>query len=96
MTPEDFDILRTLAAEKAGFELSPDRAQLVEHRLGPVARRAGLATVAALIAAMREQPHGSLAWAGIEAVLNAETWFRRDRAPFDTYAREVLPAIARA
>ena len=96
MTPEDFDILRTLAAEKAGFELSPDRAQLVEHRLGPVARRAGLATVAALIAAMREQPHGSLAWAGIEAVLNAETWFRRDRAPFATYAREVLPAIARA
>lgn len=95
MTPEDFDSLRVLAAERAGVALSPERAQLVEHRLGPVARREGLANVAVLIAAVKDQPHGRLAWAAIEAVLNAETWFRRDRAPFDTYAREVLPAISR-
>ena len=95
MTPEDFQHLQALMATRAGYLLTRERMHLARHRLGPVARREGYASVDALLAALRASPPGELAWATIEALLNAETWFRRDRAPFAIFAREVAPAIAR-
>lgn len=95
MTQDDFDRLQTLLASRAGFRLTRDRIHLAEHRLGPVARREGFDTVEALLGSLWVKPVASLAWSVIEAMLNAETWFRRDRAPFDTFAHEILPAIGR-
>lgn len=96
MTPADFDRLQQLMASRAGFALTPDRMQLAEHRLGPVARREGFHNVEALLASLWARPVGNLAWQIIETLLNTETWFRRDRHVFDLYARELLPALARA
>ena len=96
MTPEDFDRLQTLLASRAGYRLSRDRMQLAEHRLGPVARREGYANVEALLTNLWAQPVASLGWTVIESLLNPETWFRRDRAPFDVFERELLPALAKA
>jgi chemotaxis protein methyltransferase CheR len=96
MTPEDFDRLQTLLATRAGFRLTRDRMKLAEHRLGPVARREGFDSVDAMLAALWAKPVASLGWAVIEALLNPETWFRRDRASFDVLALELLPALARA
>jgi len=95
MTQDDFVRLQTLLASRAGFRLSRERIHLAAHRLGPVARREGFDTVDAMLAALWSKPVASLAWAVIEALLNPETWFRRDRGPFDTFARELLPAIGR-
>lgn len=95
MTHDDFVRLQTLLASRAGFRLSRERIHLAAHRLGPVARREGFDTVDAMLAALWSRPVASLGWAVIEALLNPETWFRRDRAPFDTFARELLPAIGR-
>jgi chemotaxis protein methyltransferase CheR len=95
MTPEDFQHLQTLMATRAGYLLTRERIHLARHRLGPVARREGFASVDALVAQLRAAPPGELAWAVIEALLNAETWFRRDRTPFSVFAREVAPAIGR-
>ena len=95
MTPEDFDKLQGLLATRAGYRLARDRIHLAEHRLGPIARREGYANVEALLTNLWANPVASLGWAVIEALLNAETWFRRDRAPFDTFSRELLPAIGR-
>jgi len=96
MTPEDFDRLQTLLASRAGYRLSRDRMQLAEHRLGPVARREGYANVEALLANLWAKPVASLGWTVIESLLNPETWFRRDRAPFDVFERELLPALINA
>ena len=95
MTQEDFDRLQSLMASRAGFRLTRDRIHLAEHRLGPVARREGFDSVEALLASLWAKPVATLGWAVIEALLNAETWFRRDRAPFDVFSRELLPAIGR-
>ena len=83
-------------ASRAGFRLGRDRIQLAEHRLAPVARREGFDSVDAMLATLWAKPVASLGWAVIEALLNPETWFRRDRTVFDTFARELLPAIGRA
>lgn len=96
MTPEDFDRLQTLMATRAGFRLTRDRMKLAEHRLGPVARREGFESVAAMLATLWAKPVASLGWAVIEALLNPETWFRRDRTSFETLTKELLPALGRA
>ncbi len=95
MTPDNLQHLQALLVSRTGFLLTADRAQLAAHRLTPVARREGYAGVDALLDAVRAATPGALAWSVIEAVLNPETWFRRDRKPFATFTHEVLPAIAR-
>ena len=95
MTQDDFERLQTLLASRAGFRLTRDRIHLAEHRLAPVARREGFDSVDSMLAALWARPVASLGWAVIETMLNSETWFRRDRAAFDTFARELLPAIGR-
>ncbi|MDA1322442.1 MAG: protein-glutamate O-methyltransferase CheR [Proteobacteria bacterium] len=67
--------------------------QLAEHRLGPVARREGYHNVEAMLASLWSRPVASLGWGVIEALLNGETWFRRDRAAFEVLERELLPAL---
>ena len=96
MSPEDFDRLQSLMASRAGFRLTRDRMKLAEHRLGPLARREGYETVDALLASLWARPVATLGWAVIEALLNPETWFRRDRAAFDTFTGELLPALSAA
>ena len=96
MTPDDFDKLQMLMSTRAGYRLKRDRMQLAEHRLGPIARREGYANVEALLTNLWAHPVASLGWGVIEALLNPETWFRRDRAPFRVFERELLPALAYA
>jgi chemotaxis protein methyltransferase CheR len=96
MSPDDFDRLQSLMASRAGFRLTRDRMKLAEHRLGPVARREGFDTVDAMLASLWARPVASLGWSVIEALLNPETWFRRDSAAFDTLGAELLPALAKA
>ena len=96
MTPEDFERLQALLSSRAGFRLSRERMQLAEHRLGPVARREGYHNVEAMLASLWSRPVASLGWGVIEALLNGETWFRRDRAAFEVLERELLPALTAA
>lgn len=96
MSPEDFDRLQSLMASRAGFRLTRDRMKLAEHRLGPVARREGFDSVDAMLASLWAKPVATLGWAIIEALLNPETWFRRDRPTFDTLGSELFPALGRA
>lgn len=96
MTPEDFERLQALVAGRTGHRLTRDRMKLAEHRLGPVARREGFEDVSALLASLWAQPVASVAWAAIEALLDPETWFRRDRAAFAVFADQLLPALASA
>jgi len=96
MAPDDFNRLQALLASRAGLRLTRERTHLAAHRLAPVARREGFDSVDDLMAALGDRPAGSLAWNVIEAMLNAETWFRRDRMPFDVFESELIPALSRA
>lgn len=96
MTDEDFEKLQALMASRAGYRLSRERLSLAEHRLGPVARREGFETVAAMLQSLWSRPVASLGWSVIESLLNPETWFNRDRAPFHTLAHDLLPALSKA
>ena len=49
MTPSDYEYLRKLLKERSGLDLSADKQYLVESRLMPLARKAGLPGIPDLV-----------------------------------------------
>ena len=91
-----FAVFAGLLRSRAGIALAREKAYLLESRLAPVARRAGLADVEALAAALTREGEEGLALEVVEAMLNNETFFFRDGVPFDLMRTAVLPALRQA
>jgi chemotaxis protein methyltransferase CheR len=53
VTPSDYEYLRKLLKERSGLDLSADKQYLVESRLVPLARKAGLAGIPDLALKMK-------------------------------------------
>ncbi len=96
MTPLDYDFLRKCLKGRSGLALSADKQYLVESRLLPVARKAGLGGLSDLVAALRRGDDDSLMTKVVEAMTTNETFFFRDKAPFETFRSTVLPALLSA
>lgn len=94
MTPFDFEFLRAFLRERSGLDLSPEKRYLVESRLLPVARRAGLTRVGELAQQIRAGSR-EIAADAIEAMMTNETFFFRDRTPFDQLRDVVVPALVK-
>ena len=95
MTPLDYEFLRKLLKERSGLDLSSDKQYLVESRLIPLARRVGLAGIAELVAKMKTGSEALTAEVA-EAMTTNETFFFRDKIPFDHLREAVLPELMRA
>lgn len=96
MTDLDFEFLRGYLKQRSGLALSAEKRYLVESRLGPVCRRFSAASLHALIASLRIPHSRDLERAVVEAMTTNETFFFRDRVPFDLFRDVVLPeALAR-
>jgi chemotaxis protein methyltransferase CheR len=96
MTPADFDFLRGLLKRRSGLVLSPDKQYLVESRLLPVARKAGFDRLSALIGALKVDKTEVLMTAVVEAMTTNESFFFRDKVPFDNLRTTVFPALQAA
>jgi len=94
----DYDYLRKLLKERSGLVLSSDKQYLMESRLLPIMRRLGLANLAALVAKLRGAGAGVEALIGevVEAMTTNETFFYRDRTPFDNFSQAIVPALIAA
>ena len=95
MTPLEYEYLRKLLKERSGLDLSADKQYLVESRLIPLARKAGLVGIGELV---REVKSGSdaLTIDVIEAMTTNETFFFRDKIPFDHLRQTVIPELLQA
>jgi chemotaxis protein methyltransferase CheR len=78
MTPNEFDYLRTYLKQRSGLVLTAEKQYLVESRLLPVARKAGLASLSALITKMKEPGQTALCEAVVEAMTTNESFFFRE------------------
>ncbi len=96
MTPADYDYLRKLLKERSGLVLSADKQYLVESRLSPVAHRAGIATLAELVAKLRAVKNEPLATEVAEAMTTNESFFFRDKLPFEHFRETIMPALLAA
>jgi len=93
--PADYEYLRKFLKQRSGLDLSSDKQYLVESRLIPLARRNGLAGIAELVGSLRG---GSdpLDKEVVEAMTTNETFFFRDKAPFDHLSETIFPALVKA
>jgi len=95
VTPQDYEYLRKLLKERSGLDLSADKQYLVESRLVPLARKASLAGIPELVQKMKAGAEALTAEV-VEAMTTNETFFFRDKLPFDHLKEAVLPALAQA
>ena len=95
MTPSDYEYLRKFLKDNSGLDLSADKHYLIESRLLPVARNAGVSGIAELVQKMKAGAP-SIATQVIEAMTTNETFFFRDKVPFDHFRDTVMPEILRA
>ena len=95
MTPGDRELVSQLCATRVGVRVDPEKAYLIESRLAPVARRDGFGSVGDMLSMLRERREDKLAWSIVEAMVQSESAFFRDREPFALFRDEVLPALAR-
>jgi chemotaxis protein methyltransferase CheR len=96
MMDADFEFLRSFLKARSGLALSAEKRYLVDSRLGPVCRRHGLASLAELVARLRSGRAGDLERVVVEAMTTNETFFFRDRAPFDLFRETLLPRFLAA
>jgi chemotaxis protein methyltransferase CheR len=92
VTPQDYEFLRKLLKERSGLDLSADKQYLVESRLVPLARKVGLAGIPELVAKMKAGD-SSITTDVVEAMTTNETFFFRDKIPFDHLRETILPAL---
>jgi chemotaxis protein methyltransferase CheR len=95
VTPLDYEFLRKFLKDRSGLDLSSDKQYLVESRLIPVARRVGLSGIGDLVAKMKGGAE-ALTLEVVEAMTTNETFFFRDKIPFDHLREAVLPALVQA
>ncbi len=96
MSPDDFDYLRRLLKERSGLVLAAEKQYLAESRLLPLARQRGMDTLTELVAALKANASPALAGAVVDAMTTNETFFFRDKVPFDQIRDVVLPALIEA
>lgn len=95
MTPLDYEYLQRLLKERSGLVLSEDKRYLLESRLLPLARKQGVPGISEIVQKMRA---GSEALINdvVEAMTTNETFFFRDKTPFDHFKDSVIPELISA
>jgi chemotaxis protein methyltransferase CheR len=96
MTVDDFQFLVRMLRERSGLTIGPEKEYLLENRLVPVARRHGLNGLAGLVARMRPPGSIQLEQDVIEAMTTNESFFFRDKRPFDQFVKVMLPYLIKA
>jgi len=95
MTPPDYEYLRKLLKDHSGLDLSSDKQYLIESRLLPLSRKAGLSDIGELVQKVKGGS-ASLTTQVVEAMTTNETFFFRDKIPFEHFRNAIMPEILQA
>ncbi|MES2118979.1 MAG: protein-glutamate O-methyltransferase CheR [Pseudomonadota bacterium] len=87
-------ILAGLLEARTGQQLTMSRRWRIETALSKLLRERGISTLDELITILVMGKEPSLSQQVVEALLNNETYFFRDRSPFDLLQRHTLPELA--
>jgi len=96
VTTTDYDFIRKLLKQRSGLMLSAEKHYLVESRLMPIAQRRGFASLSELTRHLRTGLDEALIVEVVEAMTTNETFFFRDRIPFDHFKSFIMPQLLAA
>ena len=95
MNAPEYEYLRKLLKERSGLDLSADKQYLIESRLLPLARKAGLSGIPELVQKL-QGGSSALITSVVEAMTTNETFFFRDKVPFDHFRDTIMPEVLKA
>jgi chemotaxis protein methyltransferase CheR len=95
VTPPDYEYLRKLLKDHSGLDLSADKQYLIESRLLPLSRKSSLPGISELVQKMKAGSPALVAQV-VEAMTTNETFFFRDKVPFDHFRDSIMPEIIKA
>jgi chemotaxis protein methyltransferase CheR len=95
VTPPDYEYLRKLLKDQSGLDLSADKQYLIESRLVPLSRKCGLSGIPELVQKMKSGSPSLVAQV-VEAMTTNETFFFRDKMPFDHFREAIVPELLKA
>jgi len=90
---DDFNYLSTMLKASSGLMLTTEKTYLLESRLNPIANRRKFESLEALVRAVRQNADPALKREIIEAMTTNESFFFRDKTPFDNFRDTVLPEL---
>lgn len=96
MMMSEYDFLKRFLKSRSGLVLSDEKQYLVESRLMPVARRHDMKTLSKLIQTLSKPGTTTLQNDVVEAMTTNETFFYRDKTPFENFRNVMLPYILEA
>jgi chemotaxis protein methyltransferase CheR len=91
-----FAYVRDLVYREAAIVLTPDKEYLIEARLLPLARSAGVSTVGAYVTGLQRRTDIDQQRRVVEALTTNETSWFRDQQPFHALRSTVLPELLAA
>jgi chemotaxis protein methyltransferase CheR len=92
----EYDYVCKLLKERSGLVLSSDKQYLLESRLLPIVRRLDLGSLSGLVAKLRAPGSEPLIVQVAEAMATNESFFYRDKVPFDNFNEAIMPAFIAA
>jgi chemotaxis protein methyltransferase CheR len=95
VTPPDYEYLRKLLKDHSGLDLSADKQYLIESRLLPLSRKCGLPGIGDLVQKMKSGSSTIIAQV-VEAMTTNETFFFRDKIPFEHFRDSIMPELLKA
>lgn len=95
MTPPDYEYLRKLLKDHSGLDLSADKQYLIESRLLPLSRKCGVPGIGELVQKMKAGSSSIIAQV-VEAMTTNETFFFRDKVPFEHFRDTIMPEVLKA
>jgi len=93
MTPQDYDYLRKFLKQRSGLVLSAEKQYLAESRLLPIVRKHGLANLSELVGKLKSANATAFTSEVVEAMTTNETFFFRDKTPFEHFREVILPGL---
>ena len=96
LRPGSFETFASVLRAGSGLAIGPDKLYLLEARLGPIVRSAGLSGLDALAERLRAPGTSDLERRVIEAMTTNESLFFRDGKPFNHVRTRAFPALAEA
>ncbi|HKH32854.1 MAG TPA: CheR family methyltransferase, partial [Beijerinckiaceae bacterium] len=91
MTEPELDYLRAFLKARSGLALGPEKRYLVDSRLGPLCKRNALRDLSELVSRLKLGCDRALERSVVDAMATNETFFFRDRVPFDLFRDVLLP-----
>jgi len=95
VTPPDYEYLRKLLKDRSGLDLSADKQYLIESRLLPLSQKCVLPGIGELVQRMKGGS-ADITTQVVEAMTTNETFFFRDKVPFDHFRDSIMPEILQA